>query len=102
MKLKCLWFDSQMGHVPGLGARLPVAEAHERQPHTDVSLPLFFPPFLSVKINLKKKHRPAAPPSVHLLVDSCTNQGWNPQPDDAPTEYSARALLPIFKDFTYF
>ena len=37
-----------LGYVPGLQARSPV---HERQPHTDVSLSLFLPPFPSPEIN---------------------------------------------------
>ena len=39
-------FDSQSGHMPGLQARSPVGVC-ERQPHTDVSLPLFLLPFPS-------------------------------------------------------
>ena len=51
-ELKGLWFDSQSGHVPGLRVRSPVGVS-ERQPHIDVSLPLFLPPSLpfSVKVN---------------------------------------------------
>ena len=42
--------------VPSQGTCLgcgpsPQKGAHERQPHIDVSLPLFLPPFPSVKIN---------------------------------------------------
>ena len=34
------WFNSQSEHMPGMQARPPVG-AHERQPHIDISLPLF-------------------------------------------------------------
>ena len=34
------WFNSQSGHMSGLQARSPVGP-HERQPHMDISLPLF-------------------------------------------------------------
>ena len=44
------WFDYQSGHMPGFGPGLQYG-ACERQPHIDVSLPLFFPPFPSLKIN---------------------------------------------------
>ena len=37
------WFDSQSGHMPELQARSPLG-----QPHIDVSLSLFLPPFSSV------------------------------------------------------
>ena len=41
--------DSQSGHMPGLLARSgPQWEVRERQPHTDVSLSLFLPPFPSL------------------------------------------------------
>ena len=36
-KPKGCWFDSQSGHMPGLGAR--------GQPYIDVSLPVFLLPF---------------------------------------------------------
>ena len=36
------WFDSQSGYMPGLQTKL------EGQPHIDVSLPLFLPPFPSL------------------------------------------------------
>ena len=41
------------GSIPSQGARLgcrpgPKLGAHKRQPHTDVSLPLFLLPFLSL------------------------------------------------------
>ena len=49
-KLKGHWFDSQSEYVPGLQTRSPVG-VFERQPHIDVSLPLFLHPFLSLKIN---------------------------------------------------
>ena len=41
-------FDSQSGHMAGLQARSPMGVALERQPHTDVCLPLFLPPFPSL------------------------------------------------------
>ena len=41
-------FDSQSGYMPGLRVRSPVG-VHRRQPHIDVSLPLFLPPFPSLK-----------------------------------------------------
>ena len=44
---KGCWFDSQSGHTPGLWARSPVG-TRERQPHIDVSLPLFLPPLHSL------------------------------------------------------
>ena len=44
-------FGSQSGHMAGLRARYPVG-ACERQPHIDVSLPLFLPLFPS-KIKFK-------------------------------------------------
>ena len=48
-------FDSQSGHMPGLWARSPLCVcgrgALKRQPHIDVSLLLFLPPFPSLKIN---------------------------------------------------
>ena len=34
-----------LGHMPGLQATSP---GHEMQPHTDISLPLFLPPFPSL------------------------------------------------------
>ena len=37
-------------HIPGLLARSPVG-GMEVQPHIDVSLPLFLPPFLSLQTN---------------------------------------------------
>ena len=42
------------GSIPSQGTYLgcssgPQQGAHERQPHIDVSLPLFFPPFPSLK-----------------------------------------------------
>ena len=46
------WIEHQpvnQGHMPGLGARFPVCGGTERQPHVDVSLPLFLPPFLLSK-----------------------------------------------------
>ena len=44
------WFDSQSGTC--LGCRPgPQWGAYERQPHNDVSLSLFLPPFPSLKIN---------------------------------------------------
>ena len=44
------------GLIPSQGTCLgcqpgPWWEAHKRQPHIDVSLPLFLPPFPSLKIN---------------------------------------------------
>ena len=44
------WFRSQLGHLPGLRASSPVRGTRElkRQPHTDVSSPLFLPPFPSL------------------------------------------------------
>ena len=41
-KLKGLRFDSRSGHMPGLWTRSPVGRL-QRQPHMDVSLPLFLP-----------------------------------------------------------
>ena len=38
--------DSQSGHMPGLRARCPTG-VRERQPHIDISLPLFLFPFVS-------------------------------------------------------
>ena len=38
---KGLWFDSQSGHVPGLRGSGRLLGTFERQPHIDVSLPLF-------------------------------------------------------------
>ena len=39
-----------LGHMPGLQAGSPgVGGAHKRQPHIDVSLPLFLPAFHSLK-----------------------------------------------------
>ena len=38
------------GSIPSLGHMLGLWEC-ERQPHIDVSLPLFFPPYPSLKIN---------------------------------------------------
>ena len=49
-KPKDRWFNSQSGYLPGLQARSPVG-GHEKQPHIDVSLPLFLLPFPSLKIN---------------------------------------------------
>ena len=45
-KVKHRQFNSQSRHMPGLQARSPIG-ALKRQPHSDVSLPLFLPPFLS-------------------------------------------------------
>ena len=45
----CL-FNSQSGHIPGCRP-CPQQKALKRQPHIDVPLPLFLPPFLSLKIN---------------------------------------------------
>ena len=42
------WFDSQLGHMLGLPAKSPVGGF---QPHIDVSLLLFPPPFPSLNIN---------------------------------------------------
>ena len=44
------WFDSLWEHMPGLQARSPVG-ACERQPHTDVSLPLFLLPSSSLSLS---------------------------------------------------
>ena len=42
---KGCWFDSQSGHMPGLQPRSgPQLGVHKRQPHIDVSLPLFLSP----------------------------------------------------------
>ena len=46
-KLKGRWFDSRPGYMPGLWAGSPIG-AYERQPHIDVPLPLFLPPFPSL------------------------------------------------------
>ena len=48
--------QSVVGSIPSQGTRLgcgpgPHEGAHERLLHIDVSLPLFLPPFLSLKIN---------------------------------------------------
>ena len=56
-----------LGHMPGLWAKYPVGGS-ERQPHIDVSLPLFLLPFPSLKINksIPKKKR-------NFLIFSVTN-----------------------------
>ena len=45
---KGCWFDSQSGHMPGLRARFPSMGECKRQPHIDISVPLFLLPFPSV------------------------------------------------------
>ena len=40
-----------LGHMLGVRAMSPAGGAHERQPHIEVSLPLFLPPFPSLEIN---------------------------------------------------
>ena len=47
LRTKGSLLNSQSKHMPGLQARSPVG-ACERQPHIDVSLPLFLPPFPSL------------------------------------------------------
>ena len=53
-KPKGLRFDSQPGHMPGLRAWSPLKGSHERQPHIDVSLPLFLSPFLPLSLKVNK------------------------------------------------
>ena len=60
-----------LGRMPGLQVRSPVGTL-ERQPHIDVSLPLFLLPFLSLKINtsnffLRKERKGARRPLFLFL-----------------------------------
>ena len=48
-----LQFYWQSGHMPELQAG-PQEGEHERQPHTDVSLPLFLPPFPFLFLKISK------------------------------------------------
>ena len=49
-KQKVAGLIPSQGHMSGLWARSPAGTC-EMEPHIDVSLPLFLPPFSSLKIN---------------------------------------------------
>ena len=72
LRTKGLRFDPQSGHMPGLQAR------HERQPHIDLSVPLFIAPFpclKSLKMNQWELH--TLKESSHLTIRiGHKGQGW--------------------------